>query len=363
MSLYFSWSIRFLIRLLNRKRLKAAEDLWLVLTPSSIANRDYTASKETERWHALEVEQKDMLIVHQLERQLNITSRWTRDDVEWKDTEILVGKRRYQQCLDTLEGLIVARMFELMKMNMSQTGMWFLLLSIDSDCLTRSKGYKMRKHIGNALKSRSQAIRSALDKYNAAACKLNPLRAELSWDAVVEYVFLADFDLLSDTREDIRTRCWATPAARQLMDQYFKMERAREEIARLNVEVARLATFIRDEEEFLLACETALSVSDPSLAHQLHSSRLKLGQFNDIHVSRLLKLAKLPSFTGSIAPGTCAEATLIPAMPRGAESILRTPPHTEYGNEEEEEGEEQDEDRDRAVDAAVAVLGVVTTLL
>jgi hypothetical protein len=136
---------------------------------------------------------------------------------------------------------------------------------------------------------------------------------------------------------------------------------AREEIARLNVEIPRLATFIRDEEEFLLACETALSISDPSLAQQLHSSRLKLGQFNDIHIGRLLKLAKLPGFTGTIAPGTCIEARSIPAMPRDAESALRMPPHTEYGNEEE--GEEQDEDRDRAVDAAVAVLGVVTTPL
>ena len=69
-----------------------------------------------------------MLIVHQLERQLNITSRWTRDDVEWNDTEILVRKRRYQRCLDSLEGLIVARMFELTKMNMSQTGIYYFLL-------------------------------------------------------------------------------------------------------------------------------------------------------------------------------------------------------------------------------------------
>jgi hypothetical protein len=108
--------------------LKAVEDLWLVLTPSSITDRDYTVSKETERRHALELERKDMLIVHQLERQLNITSRWTRDDVEWNDTEILVRKRRYQRCLDSLEGLIVARMFELTKMNMSQTGIYYFLL-------------------------------------------------------------------------------------------------------------------------------------------------------------------------------------------------------------------------------------------
>jgi hypothetical protein len=243
-------------------------------------------------------------------------------------------------------------------MNMSQTGIYYLILCPFTLVVSFSKGYKMRKHIGNALKSRSQAIRSALDKYNAAARTLNPPRAELSWDTVVEYVFLADFDLLSDTREDIQERRWATPAARQLMDQYFKMERAREEITRLNVEIPRLATFIRDEEAFLLAYETTLSACNPTLAHQLRSSRLKLCRFNDIHVKRLLKLAKLPGFTGTITPGTWTEARTVPVIPQGVESGFRTPPNDEYGNEEEEGREEQDEDRDRAVDAAVAVIAL-----
>jgi len=143
------------------------------------------------------------------------------------------------------------------------------------------------------------------------------------------------------------------------MDQYFKMERAREEIARLNIEITRLATFIRDEEEFLLAYETALSADNPSLAHRLRLSRLQLCQFNDIHVGRLLKLAKQPGFTGTIAPGTCTEASSAPAMPREVESALRTPSTNQYGDEEGEgEGEEQDEDRERAVDAAFAVIGL-----
>jgi len=34
----------------------------------------------------------------------------------------MVAMRKYQWALDRIEGLIVARMFELMKMNMSQTG-------------------------------------------------------------------------------------------------------------------------------------------------------------------------------------------------------------------------------------------------
>ena len=99
-------------------------------------------------------------------------------------------------------------------------------------------GYSLRKHIGKALKAHSQAIRTGLTKYNSAAAELQPPHDELSWDEVVEYAFLADFDLLRDTRQDIRKRPWATPAARLTMDSYFKILRAKEEIVRLNVEIS-----------------------------------------------------------------------------------------------------------------------------
>ena len=57
---------------------------------------------------------------------------------------------------------------------------------------------------------------------------------------MVEYAFLSDFDFLCDTRQDIRRKPWATPAAHLAIDQAFKLERAEEEITRLNIEVPRL---------------------------------------------------------------------------------------------------------------------------
>jgi len=56
---------------------------------------------------------------------LSVVDRWVPECQEWKDAALMVGKRRYQRCLDDLEGLIVSRMFELTKMNMSQTGTSF----------------------------------------------------------------------------------------------------------------------------------------------------------------------------------------------------------------------------------------------
>jgi len=105
--------------------------------------------------------------------------------------------------------------------------------------VTQATGYKMRKHISKALQSRSQAIRSALERYNTAARLLPIPRRQLDWKEVVEYTFLADFDLLRDARQDISDRPWATLAGRLAMDLHFKIERAHEEITRLNVEIRR----------------------------------------------------------------------------------------------------------------------------
>jgi hypothetical protein len=130
-------------------------------------------------------------------------------------------------------------------------------------------GYSLRKHIANALKARSQAIRTALVNYNSAVADLNPPRPSLSWEEVVEYAFLSDFDLLRDTRQDIRKKPWATPAGRLAMDGYFKLLRAKEEIVRLNVEIPRLATYMRDEEAYLQLKEKEVKATNPALAYQI----------------------------------------------------------------------------------------------
>ena len=85
--------------------------------------RQYSA--ETKLRHAAENVARDAEAVQHLELRLDIQVRWTKDSEEWKAAAVLVTKRRYQRCLDVLEGLIVSRMFELTKMNMSQTGTFY----------------------------------------------------------------------------------------------------------------------------------------------------------------------------------------------------------------------------------------------
>ncbi|KAI6014150.1 hypothetical protein BKA83DRAFT_4473883 [Pisolithus microcarpus] len=244
-----------------------------------------TRRNETVRRHAQENYDKDLLVVQELERKLNISRRWVPEDKEWQNAGRLVANREYCRALDNLESLVVARLFELTKMNRAGTG------------------YKLRKHIAKALQTRSAAIKVALDRYNKCALVVRPPRQTLRWEEVVEYAFLADFDLLRDTREDISQRPWAHPTARFALDTFFKMRRAEEEIARLNIEIRRVITYIRDEECFLRTCEKKISNIHPALAHQVSRRRNFHSQFNGFHLKRLHDIATLPGFSGNLHLG------------------------------------------------------------
>lgn len=133
-----------------------------------------------------------------------------------------------------------------------------------------------------------------------------PLRQILKWEEVVEYAFLADFELLRKTRSDVSQLPWSSPAAQNGMDIYFKMCRAREEICRLNIEVRRLVTYIQDEDKYLWVCEAQLTLANPALAHQIAVHRNVRGRFNSCHLKWLHDISKLPGFTGTLGPGLSA---------------------------------------------------------
>ncbi|KAJ7151899.1 hypothetical protein C8R43DRAFT_1087929 [Mycena crocata] len=248
-----------------------------------------SASHVVVKRHAKEKLERDIASVEDLEEHLIIPVRWTTTSPKWLETTVAIKKRKYQLALDALELLIVERIFELTKMNQSQTG------------------YKMRKHIAKALQARSKAVRNAIDRYNTAAIMLDPPMPLLSWDQVVEYAFLADFDILRDTRAEVQARPWTRPAYRLAMDRYFKILRAREEIKRLNVEIPRVITWIRDEDHFLRRREAEMRETagkteekvllDIQMAVQVQLYRER---FNERHMQRFWKL-------GSLRPGMSVE--------------------------------------------------------
>jgi hypothetical protein len=189
----------------------------------------------------------------------------------------------------------------------------------------------MQKHIAHALQSRSQAIRTALDRYNESAKALSPPRPPLQWSEVMEYTFLADVDLLRDTRhgEDIRSHLWATPAGRRAMDMYFKVLRAQEEIQRLDVEIPRFVTYMQDEVKFLLKEEARVRTFDPALAHQIRLLCLEKSRYNAAHMDLFRKTSKVSGFNAKLTPGihtsvASANGTTIFAMPLTAGKAVGT---------------------------------------
>ncbi|KXN89219.1 hypothetical protein AN958_05922 [Leucoagaricus sp. SymC.cos] len=140
----------------------------------------------------------------------------------------------------------------------------FVLIIADMVCR-----YKLHKHIAKALQTRSQAITTALKQYNTTAAAMIPPRPTLTWNRVVQYAFLSEFDLLRDSRKDVREHPWAKPASWALMDCYFKICHAHEEIERLNIEICHIITHMQDEDKFLHSKAHDISLTDPHLSHQV----------------------------------------------------------------------------------------------
>ncbi|KAJ7671094.1 hypothetical protein B0H17DRAFT_1209145 [Mycena rosella] len=171
------------------------------------------AGIETEWRHAMELVDKTIDAMHNLERRLD-TECWEPGTDKWEAAVTM--------------GLIVMRIFELSKVNLAGTG------------------YKIWKHMAKALQARSKAIKTAINCYNLATDSMIPHKVNLSWEEVVEYVFLSDFNLLHERGEDIRDEPWAHSAGHVAMDQDYKLLHTDKEIVQLNVEIQCLITYMAD---------------------------------------------------------------------------------------------------------------------
>ncbi|KAF8166437.1 hypothetical protein K438DRAFT_1921486 [Mycena galopus ATCC 62051] len=264
------------------------------------------------RRHAIEQRDRDLELVQDLELKLGVEERWTSTSLEWMVASDSIRNHTYQEALDEIEKIIVQRLLEMTKIHASGTG------------------YKMRSHIAKSLQAQSKSIRKAIDKYNTVALSMDPPMLSLAWDEVVNYCFLAEFDILRDTRDSIRSRPWTRQNYRVAMDSYFKILRAQEEIKRLNIEIKRVVTWINDEDLFLRKKEDEYQESDPALA---------------VQISHFWTLAKLPGFTGSVSPGVRWEREVRLAEDEDMEADVvvedrtRWAPASRQWRDEEDEGD------------------------
>jgi hypothetical protein len=212
---------------------------------------------------------------------------------------------------------------------------------------------------------RSKAVKNAISSYNDVAQSMTPPRPTLTWEEVVEYAFLADFDLLREGREDIRGEPWAQPAGRAAMDQHYRLLCVDEEIQCLNVEIRRLVTYMGDEARFLTVEEGRLrEEGEEGLALQVQLLRMERARFTSIHMERLTKLSKEPGFTGDLVPGVsiCRKRhTRVVRVGRDEDVEMRapSPPLQEEGVPADGEEElESDDDNGELAEAFLTIVRI-----
>ncbi|KAL0063569.1 hypothetical protein AAF712_009486 [Marasmius tenuissimus] len=212
--------------------------------------------------------------------------QWEPSDSDYQETVKAMRSRNYCQALDKLERLVVQRLLELTKLNMSGVG------------------YKQREKISQALHARAKAIQTALNTYNEAALVMDPPRQTLEWSDVLNMATVADFDLLKDTDLDLTTVPWAQPGPRECMRLYFGIKQAHEEIARLNVEISRLLTFMIDNHaDHFHAAQRARTANQIDLASELEYRMNTHVEINGHIAIRLVQTSELPGFSGTLLPG------------------------------------------------------------
>ncbi|KAI0083236.1 hypothetical protein BDY19DRAFT_987949 [Irpex rosettiformis] len=220
--------------------------------------RDLAATRraETEHRHANERYERVYADVCALKIQMGLVARWTTTSPEYVAVMKYLKERKYQRALRKLQKLVTQRLFELQRLNVAQTG------------------YKMRTHITKSLQTWCKAIQAAITSLNAAAAALVPPRPPINWSEIGGYQFL----------EQIR--------------------RAEEELLRLNVEVRRLHTAIRDERILFNQTLVRLNDTNDSLFGPVKEFIERRRRVNNHLLSRIHDIYKLPGFRGTRGPGT-----------------------------------------------------------
>lgn len=256
--------------------------------------------------------------------QISEVDRWTKHSEEWNRVKQFLRERAFRRQLDYLERLVVQRLMELTKLNISGTA------------------YKMRAHIAQALKNRSATIRKAVDRFNILADAVKKPR--IQYAKVVQYSFLGEFDLLRDSRHDVGSKVWSKPLCREAMEAYFKLKCARDEIKRLNVEVRRLVTHLADEREIYKTAYELLVLSSPLLASELLRRWRYRSAINELHFERLQKLVDLPGCTATMTFGKRLNRVSFAGSEGGSTGLDPEPQSFNFGNEYEDENEGDEED-------------------
>lgn len=125
----------------------------------------------------------------------------------------------------------------------------------------------------------------------------------MTWASVIHTADIAGFELLRDSRSEIRSKPWAEGPHREAMNLYFGIKRTHEEINRLNMEIKHLLTFMLDDHVDFYHAVGQTVMMNPFLAAELSREYERCCVIHTHISNRLYKTSQLEGFTGTLDRG------------------------------------------------------------
>ncbi|KAF7326335.1 hypothetical protein MKEN_00487100 [Mycena kentingensis (nom. inval.)] len=242
-----------------RREKRASQRDNATYTPSTLAKLDIKIR------HASERVKRDEEVVMDLELELLIEARWTEASPEWATAEEDARRHEYRNLDWATNSVAILQRPSKLAQKLSKTQ-----LSGTTKPLLKWCHPSLRCH-GISLSS-------------------TPSLPILTFSG--------------DETDSVVSETWANPTFRLLMDRYFKIERAREEITRLNIEIRR----VRAAEERLV------NSGNKSLAVQVRQYGERRSIYDDLHLQNFRALARKRGFTGTLRPGVALGSDEEPRM-------------------------------------------------
>ena len=169
-------------------------------------------------------------------------------------------------------------------------------------------GYKLCKHIVQALSHQCAAICNAISHYNDLAPIQKPPCPLLMYSEVIDYCTFSEFEILKHSDHDILSKEWAILANQQAANKHFKIKHGKEEIHHCNIKVTHVQAWVDEDNAVMSRAVAAYEGNDPAFTIHLKVLQVQHHNVNDYLCTYLKQIYKLPGYCGSLPPVAASSA-------------------------------------------------------
>jgi len=207
-------------------------------------------------------------------------------------------------------------------------------------------GYKLCRHIAQALSCRCAGIHNAIKCYNDLAPLQKPPRPLLMYSEVVNYCTFSEFEILKHSDHDILSKEWATLTNQQAANKYFKIKCAEEKICCCNVEIACVQAWVDEDNRVMSKAVAANEGSDPAFTAHLKVLQIQCRHVNNHLCTCLGQIYKLCGYSGSLPPVASSSAPPAPSTVPSTVLNTRVEDHVDCDHVDNKDETHKDKDKD-----------------